>query len=676
MASSAHARTLRSLADDLRSRSAGQITRLLRERPDLLHPWPSDLGHLARRAADDASVLEAMQGLTTPQLRVLEVFACLHEATIEDVVGGLPDDEQQVRAAVSALWDRALLWGGPDVLRIARAAQQAFGPYPCGLAAATGSGPGDAATIREVAAGTDPEILRTWVWDDPVHPAPHPLLVMRGEQYAMARETSLLLREGQYLRAAHAPADPEPVQPGPGHGMWTPVAGVRYLLGDLSREPLPVHPVRGASRRVLIDRAAAMAVPVDDLQVWLELAAGAELVGLADDRCRPTPLARTWLHQPPPRMWMDLIGPWLDGDRPLGRCVPEDLGCLTTATVPRTAAHRSHILSVWPPQARVDADEMRALVAWYRPRMHEAIDQVGAVAHELHVLGLIEAGVPTRALAELPDDVPSAAEHLPAAVAGDLIVQPDHTVIAPLWVDTPTWELMQAVARVESWGPVTMQRIDPGRLRQAVARRRPDDLLTALSAASRTPVPQSVEYAIGDAGRASPVRVYPATVVETSGEDSEALRGLGLSEVTPTMFTSDQSPEVVTRLLTAAGVATEREEAPQVAVPLDRGQGTSAPDPATVTRLVAHLMAGDRTVDLTAPALSPADPDTLAHVCRLAITDDRRMWVEYADSQGAATDLLEPIDLRGGRLTGWSLTGGRMVTVTLARIAAYRSLDD
>jgi len=185
-----------------------------------------------------------------------------------------------------------------------------------------------------------------------------------------------------------------------------------------------------------------------------------------------------------------------------------------------------------------------------------------------------------------------------------------------------------------------------------------------------------VEYAIGDAGRTAPVRVYPATVVETSGEDSDALRRLGLAEVTPHLFTSEQSPETVSRLLTAAGVATHSEQAPQTTVPLDRGHGTSAPDAATVTRLVAHLMAGEQTMDLTAPTLDPADPDTLVQVCRDAIAEDRRMWVEYAEADGSTTDLLEPIDLRAGRLTGWSLTGGRMVTVTLARIAAFRSLDD
>lgn len=156
----------RSLADDLRTRSAGQIVRLLRLRPDLLQPWPADLGQLARRAADDASVLEAMQSLTTPEVRVLAVFASVHEAGVAQVEAALPQDAD-VAGSVASLWTRALLWGGPDLYRIARAAQQAFGPFPCGLAAESHVVP-DEQAIREAADETPPDQLRVWVWDSPV----------------------------------------------------------------------------------------------------------------------------------------------------------------------------------------------------------------------------------------------------------------------------------------------------------------------------------------------------------------------------------------------------------------------------------------------------------------------------------------------------------------------------
>jgi hypothetical protein len=94
-----------------------------------------DIGNLARRAADDASVLEAMQSLDTTALRVLEAFACLREATVDQISQGLPDRAQEVRAAARRLWSMALVWGTEE-LRVVRAAGEAFGPHPCGLAAA------------------------------------------------------------------------------------------------------------------------------------------------------------------------------------------------------------------------------------------------------------------------------------------------------------------------------------------------------------------------------------------------------------------------------------------------------------------------------------------------------------------------------------------------------------
>lgn len=39
------------------------------------------------------------------------------------------------------------------------------------------------------------------------------------------------------------------------------------------------------------------------------------------------------------------------------------------------------------------------------------------------------------------------------------------------------------------------------------------------------------------------------------------------------------------------------------------------------------------------------------------------------------TEFVEPIELRSGRLTAWSLSTGRTVGVALSRIAAYRGVQ-
>ena len=295
---------------------------------------------------------------------------------------------------------------------------------------------------------------------------------------------------------------------------------------------------------------------------------------------------------------------------------------------------------------------------------------------ELIALGLVESGTPTSAFADLPEDVQAASEHLPAVQSDGLIVQPDGTVIAPLALDNSTWALLQSIAHVESWGPVTMHRIESARLQSAVNGRDPQQVIDALAAASRTAIPQSIEYLIRDAARSAGVNVYPATVIEGAGQDIDRLKGLGLTQVSEQVFTSPQSPEEVVQLLAEAGVATSQGPAAVLGVPLERANQGPGPDEAAVARLVEHLLDGHAVPAEDPPALAAADPATVADVCRQAISEDRRVWVQYADGDGVRTELVEPIDLRVGRLSGWSLHAARMITVPLSRIAAVGSSDD
>jgi hypothetical protein len=298
------------------------------------------------------------------------------------------------------------------------------------------------------------------------------------------------------------------------------------------------------------------------------------------------------------------------------------------------------------------------------------------VYRELAALGLIESGIPTAVISDLPADVALASSHLPDAQTDGLIVQPDSTIIAPLAVDNATWALLQSIAHVESWGPVTMHRIDTARLKSAVDGRDPQEVIDALTAASRTPIPQSISYLIRDAGRSAGVSVYPATIVEGGAHDSARLKELGLTQVSEQIFTSPQSPEEVVRMLAAAGVATVRGPDPLFGTPLERAHAGHGPDDAAVNRLVAHLLDGQPAPVVAPPVLDTADPGTVADVCQQAIDEDRRVWVQYADGDGVRTELVEPIDLRVGRLSGWSLHAGRMITVPLSRIAAVGGCDD
>lgn len=649
-------RIARSLADDLRGRSPGQVRRLLAVRPDLLQPWPTDLSQLARRAADDASVLTALSALSTPSLRVLEVFAALHDATIEQVSQALAEDVADV---VQDLWERALLWGGP-VYKAVRAAQQAFGAFPCGLSSASHVTP-DPQAVHAAAADLDPDRLRYLVWEQPVSTTANPLTVIRGEQNVVPREVALILRQGLYLPAAQPPERDEQTPVAGPPAIWNVLAGVRYVLTDLARRPLTWNAARGVSRRVLQDRATAMAVPVEELAVWLELAAVAGLVGGVDTCAHPTAEAQRWLYAGEQAMWRELVEAWLDSDRPLLRCRPDDLGVLTTAGVARTGEHRRQVLAVWP-RGRVNAQDLAEVLAWERPRLVEARERSNDFLAELTALGLLPGGVAVA-------DISAPWAITVPATDNALIVQPDHTIIAAANVDTATWDLLHDIAHVESWGPVIMHRVDLSRLRAAAARRSPEHILAQLAQSSRTALPQSLEYLVKDAARAAPVQVSRVTLIRSSAQESQALRDLGWQEVAAGTFISEQPLDAVQRLLAQAGVAASSADQPTVALPLEYVRA-APPDPEAVDRLVAHLVEATEQV-ADAPDLQPADPAQLRQVLQA-----RRVWLEFGDGQQTLTHLVEPLEVRSGQVTGWSLTAARTITIPLSRIAAVRIADD
>ena len=126
----------RSLADALRAFDDARLGALLRSRPDLLHPVPSDITALATRATTGPSVARALDALDALDLTVLALgiregstdavsAARLTEATIETLED--PHARDAVLASISRLVDRALLWGDATSLRVVHPVRDALG---------------------------------------------------------------------------------------------------------------------------------------------------------------------------------------------------------------------------------------------------------------------------------------------------------------------------------------------------------------------------------------------------------------------------------------------------------------------------------------------------------------------------------------------------------------------
>ncbi|MFE0386667.1 helicase-associated domain-containing protein [Streptomyces bungoensis] len=148
----------RSLAEALRARDDASLAALLRSRPDLITPVPTDLTQLATRAGTRASVLRAVERLDRFALQTAEALAVAPDpasyGTLLGLMAGDAGDETVAAAlprAVATLREQALAWGDDDRLRLVRTARELLAPsaqHP----SPTGLGP----TVQEATSGMSP----------------------------------------------------------------------------------------------------------------------------------------------------------------------------------------------------------------------------------------------------------------------------------------------------------------------------------------------------------------------------------------------------------------------------------------------------------------------------------------------------------------------------------------
>ncbi|MER5580999.1 helicase-associated domain-containing protein [Streptomyces asoensis] len=151
-------RAPRSLAAALRGRDDASLAALLRARPDLITPVPTDLTQLATRAGTRASVVRALERLDRFALQTAEALAVAGDpAAYDELLGLMAGDARDAAVAdalpgaLAALREQALVWGDDGSLRLVRTARELLAPsaqHP----SPTGLGP----SVREATAGMSP----------------------------------------------------------------------------------------------------------------------------------------------------------------------------------------------------------------------------------------------------------------------------------------------------------------------------------------------------------------------------------------------------------------------------------------------------------------------------------------------------------------------------------------
>jgi len=350
--SSRPAPAVRSLADDVRARNDEQLRELVRRRPDLARPAPSDLTSLAARASTRSSVQRALDGLDRGHLQVLEAL----------VVSGDPIDlptaamllgtsAESLDGFVRDLWDRALLWHGSEGQHVVRTVAEVLGPHPAGLGPAMadlrGSTPASYTSpdaLDAVIASAPPDarsILDKLTWGPPIGTMSpggptaavgvwllsHQLIsALSADHVVLPREVALRLRGDRLYRETALTAPDLPVTVHELSSVDAAAGGqasellslVDELAADWGFRPPRVLRAGGLSARDFKHLTAMLDVDPTHAAFVVETAYAAGL--LADDASlepvwAPTPDYDEWQQRPSARRWVRLARAWLTSGR-------------------------------------------------------------------------------------------------------------------------------------------------------------------------------------------------------------------------------------------------------------------------------------------------------------------------------------------------------------------------
>jgi hypothetical protein len=659
--------TIRSLADDLRQREDAALAQLLRQRPDLLRPVPSDITALTTRATTGPSVSRCLDGLDTVDLHVLRVAAELSAekaVSAADIVklsahslGG--GSTTACELALDHLRTAALVWGSVDELRAVHVVRDLVGPH----------------TV-------------------PRWPRPELTIRVRHDQHVVDEEAAL------HGRAA--------------------VARVRDLIDEWSANPPGILRSGGLALRdfAAVSRSLHAEWPVASLTI--ELAHAARLV--ADDEEEsphwvPTDHADAWLARTPAEQWLELVEAWLTIPRLAWRA-DEKTQVLSSdrdrRAVPILRGQVLDLLVELPAGAALDPDEAAAVLDDRQPRRggelrRQTLDSTLAEAAELGIVGSGSASTAARLLLtpteEGSADRRTRAARISAALADALpadvdyvLVQADLTIVAPGPLTTSVARSLRLLADIESRGHATVYRIGEASIRRALdAGWDAPTIHSTLAAMSRTPVPQPLTYLIDDtARRHGAVRVghalgylrcdNPQTLAELLAD--RRMRTLGLSRVAETVLIAQAPASEILGTLRAAGYAPAAESpdgaviirrADDRRIPAPRSHSVSTrrpPEEALISAAVRGLRAGDRATGHRPVVLGPAastapslSTNAIVATLRAALADSAPAWIGYADNDGTVTEqIVDPIRLGGGVLTAFDHRTEQVRTFTVARI--------
>lgn len=688
--------------------------------------------------------LEALDLGRLQVMEALVVAGQSDGASVLDLLGVAPDDEataELVAAAIQDLWVRALVWRDGQATHVVRTVPQVLGASIAGLGPALRElrpsaprlDPEQLRSAIEEAPEPARAILDRLAWGPATAVPPsgptgrqalrwlvehHLLVATDSDRVVLPREVGLALRGGRLHREPrlHPPELPTRdvsamVVDGVAGGAASDLlVRIEELTTAWGADPPRVLRAGGLSQRDLKLTADGLDLALERAAFLIELAYAAQLVG--DDGgiapvWAPTAELDLWSGSAAGDRWARLARAWFASTRAshlVGQRVADSpVNALAQGVQwPSVRGLRLLVLTELAGLAEGDAasaDDVRHRLLWRQPlRPHEPLaETVAAVLREAEWLGvtgrgalssagraLLGAAEPTSSGPDIHssgDPVAAAmSPHLPEPV-DHILLQADLTAVAPGHLVGDLAAVLRVAAEIESRGGATVHRFTPASIRRALDTGwTADALLEALRTASRTPVPQPLEYLVTDVARQhGRTRVGSCAAYIRSDDPATlermlAARELGvarLRRIAPTVLVSPTDAAVLVELLRDHGfspVAEGPDGAVVVAEPVTRRARalhrystpvTSTVDESFSRDLVVALRAGEATSERrrledahrVGPAIPATDPVVTLAVLRDAMADGHGVWIGVTDRLGATTRrLVHPRRIEAGRI--------------------------
>jgi hypothetical protein len=724
---------IRSYADYLRSLDDDALLALFESRSDLTSPVPSDIASLAVRASSIPSLVRAIDSLNKWQLQVLEAAAVLSEPFTEKEL--LQHTDKSAKFVLAALADRALIYLGHDGYRIPNNVRDVLGNEIAGL----GTPALKKLKLKDLAdaPAASKKVLDAMVWGPPRGAVadvkkPNPGLKWLMDQgfvspvnqqtVVLHREVAIALRGNKVHRELQMvqpevigrKVEAKNVQLASISNITTFLRWIEEVLNFWGQEPATALRAGGIGVRDLRSLTEHLGVETECASFIIEVAYISGLVTIdPDDRVLPTHQFDIWLSQAASVKWENLVSAWLITSRMSGLAAAPmgpELDRSSAATI------RRKVLSIIEGAEGI-SPALSSLVAatqWslpYRRTGGIPAEQIGWIAREAEWLGITGQGALSQygKLLLAGEDLDIVDADLPKTV-DHILIQSDNTAIAPGPLEHELSQELDLIADIESRGAATVFRFSESSLRRGLDHGRTgEEILAFLKKTSKTPVPQPLEYLIGDiskkhgklrVGNASSFIRCEDTALITQIIKDKKVEALGLRRIAPEVLICTHDAHDAMNILRAAGYLPAGEDSQGLLLSgprIQRAQ-TKARPPRIVGEFeqperhlletaIRTIRTGEKSSakqstlrDISTEALGSLPRTTANETLELLTrylteTPAKSLSIGYADNNGLVSHrIIDPLKISSGSLMAKDHATGEVLTFRIPRITGVAAL--